>query len=259
MKKFILAKQSGFSLLEVIMTLGLLLFITIAVSSLLGGSFDLRRGLSETDMASHRMSLAMDTVVRDLEQIFFIPTANLDLNPDGSKGGLFEIERDSESSKLKLSTLVSSAFSVGVQGSDLKEVEYFLTEDPKISGMTHLVRHAASFGKSSKDNSLDEPKPFVKYIKRFTLRFWDGEKWSEENWNTASGSSRDKLPKRVRVIIETYDGDTESLENGDSFSKDEMTSSTLMCDVYIPGSQSFKELKQASKNVTWDRYEVESL
>ncbi len=99
-------KDAGFSLLEIVITIGILMSLTIAVASMLRSGFDVKAGLSQKSKVSHRLSVAMQRVANDIQHSFFVSTKSSHKNGIGRQmKTIFKIDKiGAKGDKLLLTT-----------------------------------------------------------------------------------------------------------------------------------------------------------
>lgn len=245
-------RQAGFSLIEVVITIGILMTLTLAVASMLRGGFDVKAGLSQQSKVAHRLQIAMQRIVDDLQHAYM-------LSPKIDKGkinfaerkikALFKIDKvGSKGDKLTLTTKTHRAMIAGRHESDLTLVSYELQDAQDAPGRTHLYR--GSFPYIPAD-LREEPQMrlLARGIKALTFEPWTGERWSKDYWDSGRGDTRNSLPRMVRVTIEAWSEDREDGDGRDE-SYDERTE-TLSTVVYIYEASEYAELKQPDKSIKW--------
>ncbi len=247
--RFSYDRESGFSIIEVILTLGILATLVMAVSMIMRSSFDIRFSLSEDAKASHRLSAAIQKISSDLEHAFIVSTKDLDRGPTTrTTKTLFSIESRTGADKLMLTTMNHRAMEKGQSESDQAFIVWELKQDDKGSGLKHLYRGETT---TLPEDFQDEPKLrcVAKYIKSFQVTPWNGERFVRETWNSNRSDYRNLLPTMVKIEIlglpeEPLDGASESEV------KDEMLVkySTV---VYLPTSFGMKEPKDPTGTLRW--------
>ena len=78
--------ERGFSLLEVMITMSILLGLVIAVAAMMRSSVDLKMALAREARITHRLTLAIARVAWDIEHAFIV---GLNDTPRGGRGPYF--------------------------------------------------------------------------------------------------------------------------------------------------------------------------
>lgn len=239
--------HSGFTLLEVIMTITIILTLTIAATTTIRNSIDLRQALAHQINVSHGINMVMQTIVNDLEQVYIISTKRQELNPGTrSTGSIFK--RDNDGS-LRMTTQSHRPKKFNAPESDQTLVVYELRDDRDHSGRKNLYR-----GESKVlPEDLKEDVPMVllaEGVKKFEVIPWNGQKWDEGRWDTNRSDHRNMLPKMVRVHIEMLELDHELEE--DRRNAEDIPTSRMTTVVHIPNAWGLKEYKPYSGSLKWN-------
>lgn len=242
--------QAGFSLIEVVITIGILMSLTLAVASMLRAGFDVKAGLSQQSKVTHRLGVAMQKVVDDLQHIFFVSQKVQYKNPTSRKmKTIFKIDKNgSKGDKLTLTTKTHQSIVAGRFESDQTLVTYELQDSKDVPGRTHLYRGEFPFIPA---DLREEPplKLLARNIKNITFEPWTGERWSKDYWDTGRGDTRYLIPRMVRVTIEAWAEEREP-DDGKDETYDQATE-TLSTVVYLYEAAEFAELKTPDKTIKW--------
>jgi len=243
-------KQSGFSLLEVMITMSILLGLVVGVATMLRSSIDVKTALARDARITHRLSTAITHIAWDLEHAFVVG-----LN-DTSRGGserrfktIFKIDKSGDTDKLYLTTTGNTPGLPGLPDSDTAYVVYEVKDAPDSIGRKHLYRGVTL---ATRDDLKEDPpmKIFVRDIKVFRVIPWRGDDWSTDRWDSGRGEWRDRLPSMVRVEIETWNDDDElPVQNADGSSAPNTVGVKTV--VAIQQAKGMKELKQPTNSVKW--------
>lgn len=241
--------QRGFTLLEVILSMGILLVLTMAVTQILRASFDMRAGLSNNAAVTHGMANAMDKISRDLKQAFIVSGKDTSKNAVGRRTKtLFRIEPASDGDKLSLTTMSKTPRHAGVAESDITYVTYELREAEDSPGRKHLYRGEAQFI----PEDLRDPVPLqilARHVKSIKLKSWTGDKWSTDRFDSSRSDTRDKMPKMVAIEIEFYADQPDAGEQADP--AQENNTIWIKSVVYLPMSQESAEIAQPVGTIKW--------
>ena len=233
--------QSGFTLLEVIMTITILLTLTIAATTAIRNSIDIRQGLSSQVTISHSINAVMQRVVADLEEVFIISTKRTEYNPAFRKTKtIFRLESNGT---LSMTTMSKRPTKANAPESDQTYVVYELKESSEQSGRYELYRGETKVI----PQNFREKIPMVllsENVKVFEVEVYTGSKWSADRWDTTKNEHRNMLPRMVKVHIEMFEIDEEAgpLDVG----VEDMPTSGLTSVVYLPKSWGLKEYKPGS-------------
>lgn len=231
------------TLIEIIFAVTLILIMTIATSSVIRSGIDMRVELSQKSKVNHRMMVAMERIVDDLQQAFILDSQRVELNyVERATKSIFSIFGASDGIELRLTTMSHQVMFANAPESDQTFVLYKLQKDTKTQ-ITNLYRA---------DNKViptnfDEDPPMqilARNIKSFKLFAWNGDDWREE-WNSNKSEWRNMLPRMVRIEIEAYSSDpiddTHGMEENDP-------TVALRTVVFIPRSVQTREPKEAPKS-----------
>ncbi len=239
-------RQSGFYQIEVVISIGILMSLTVAVASMLRSGFDVKAGLSARAKVIHRLTVVMAKVGEDIEHTFFVSTKDTAKNGISRRTkGQFRIEKSS-GDKLFLTTKTHKTIIAGKFESDLTFVVYELKESKTTPGQKALYRDETPY---IPEDMKEEPplRLLADDIKNITFECWDGDKWTKEPWDTGRGDWRNKLPRLVRVTVEAWARDFE-----EGVAEDQQPTEMMMSVFYLSESWEYAELKEPAKTVKWD-------
>jgi prepilin-type N-terminal cleavage/methylation domain-containing protein len=243
--------QSGFSLLEVMIAISILLALVIGVSTMLRSTVDLKMSLARDSRITHRLTIAMTRVAWDVEHAFLVG-----LN-DTSRGGserqfksIFKIDKSGDNDRLSLTITGNISGVPGSPQGDTAYVVYEVRDAQDSPGRKHLYRGVAT---ATRDDLKDDPpmKIFVRNIKTFRMLAWKGDDWSTDRWDSSRGEWRDKLPQMVRIEIETWNEDDEIPRQNPLDVNADSNVVAVKTVVAIQQARGMKELKQPSNTVKW--------
>jgi prepilin-type N-terminal cleavage/methylation domain-containing protein len=245
-------KEQGFTLIEVLITLSILVVIVFAVSQLVQSTFQVRSNMAQKAVVTHRMSLAMHKLEQDLTQSFLISPKNLVRNQKtGVKRFLFRIQKSSGSGdKLMLTYLGHRPLRGNSKESDQSYLVYEVKPDPegKFPGRTHLYRGEYQRVPENPERAED-PKMelFIPHVESLVIDAWQGDDWYRDAWDSSVKETSGLLPQMVRVRLSFWAIDPED-ETVASESKDIVPLITL---VYLPLALDFQELKSRNSSLDW--------
>jgi prepilin-type N-terminal cleavage/methylation domain-containing protein len=244
----------GFSLIEVMITLVILVSMTIVIASTLQSGIDVKRALSQKSRVTHRLQSAMDRLTSDLEHAFII--ANTDTLRNGTERrlkGVFKIEEGGEADKLMFTTYTNKPRLAGEKASSATYVVYEVKEAPDAPGRKHLFR--GQFSRLPEDFRQDPPMQVIaKNIQSLNVEPWRGDDWSKDKWDSSRSEWRNKLPRMVRITLSTWLDDIDEEGNAeDGKEKVGEAVETITTVVTLPYALEFEELRSSSASPKFDR------
>lgn len=239
--------EQGFSLLEVILTMSLLLSLTIVASQLINNSLEMRTSISTSINVNHRLAAAMERLSEDLRHAFLVSRKRSQgYNPSRRSKPRFVL-KSGERSELAFATLNHQRRLKNQPESDQTYVVYELKTPPE-SKRTALYRGEAKIlPENPRDIKADVL--IARDIKVFKVRAFNGVQFTENRWNSDSSSQRDMLPKMVEVTLTAWDHNEED-EDVDDRQREEFVS-TLETVIYLPLSSEMDTEKTPVSSFTW--------
>jgi general secretion pathway protein J len=185
-------RLSGFTLIEVLLTLAILSVILVLLLSAFTGAVRTRDGLITRGRDFRQVRIAMDRIATDLQGAFSAakrPDSAMTCKEDKLSGN-------------PAATLVFTAFQLPATGSgsppaSIVKITYF----PKVGADGASIElHRRQADLPFIENRIPVKEALLADgLKGFRLEFYDGSAWQKE-W-PASGRSRTSIPKRVAVAI----------------------------------------------------------
>ncbi len=240
-----LRNRGGFSLLEVIITIGLLMTITIAVANMMKGSFDVRIALAENGTVNHRVSLAMQRIVDDLSHAYIVSTMDQVKAGNRTRGTIFAINPSAQADELKLTTFTKRPFVKNQKSSDQTFVIYRIEKDKKNLSWSHLHRGETAII-PERFNEIEQMPIIASYIKSLKILAWHGNDWEKFDWDSTKSAYKDRLPKMVKIILEAWAIEPENPE--ESVDADALPTVVVQTIVTLPYAESFQSVKESAKN-----------
>ena len=204
----------GFTLLEVLISIAILAFIT----SLLFGAFSaLKRskdGLSRVQDRQREGRLAMARMTRELQSAYL--SAHIPLNQQLMvQKTIFKGDHGTPADRVDFTAFANKRLDKNSHVSDQCELSYFGSPNPDGSNTLDLVRRI--------DTTIDlEPtkggriEVLATDIDMFDLKFLDAQtgQW-QETWDTTQTTGQpDRLPMQVRIILVLNGGARSGAERG---------------------------------------------
>jgi type II secretory pathway pseudopilin PulG len=247
----LLARQRGFSLLEVVITIGILMTLTIAVATMLRSGFDVKSGLADRARMLHRLSLVMTKIANDVQHTFYVSTK------DGPRNGIgrsvkttLKIEKVSDADKISLTTTTHRPMLAGAHEADVTFVVYELKSSKDATGRKNLYRGES---KTPPEDLKEEPpmKLLARNIKSLTISYWNGNSWSSDMWDSSRSDYRNRLPKMVKIMVEAWKDDRVDSDGGPVDEAADAAVDKLETVVYLAAAGEYEELKPQDSSIKW--------
>lgn len=245
-------RQQAFTLLEVMVTMGILMTLVVGVSTMLRSSIDVKQALARESRITHRLSIAMNMLSHDVEHAFVTG-----LNEDARGGAgrqfktLFKIDKGGDTDKLSMSITGYKPMKASVYRSDTAYVVYEVRDAKDAPGRKHLYKGVTYL---TRDDLKEDPEMHivVRNIKSIKIIPWTGDGWSTDRWDSSRGEWRDRMPHMVKIEVETWNEDDHEVTS-DSQPDDRANSNTLFAKtvVTIQQARQMKELKTPPSSPRW--------
>ncbi|MFK7872380.1 MAG: type II secretion system protein J [Oligoflexales bacterium] len=193
--------QDGFTLVEVLVSIGILVTMVVAVAQMMSSSFDVRESLSLEYRSSHSFRVAMRRVTNDLQHAYIIPSDDLRHVEGARKKTVFRLQKGTHADELRLTYRDHKSIRKNEKVSDISFVVYRVEEK---EGRKHLYRGTSGRLPESFEE-LPSMELIARDIKTFRVETFNGESWSKDRWDSQGRDTRDKLPPMARVILEALD------------------------------------------------------
>jgi type II secretory pathway pseudopilin PulG len=242
--------EKAFSLLEVMITMGILMGLVVGVASMLRSSIDLKQALARESRITHRLSLAANKISHDIEHAFITG-----LNEEHRGGAnrrfktIFKVDKGSDTDKIYMTSTEQQSIKKDSKQGDTAYIVYEVRDAKDAAGRKHLFRGASQM--TLEDLKTDPPmKLFVRNIKSLKVIPWRGDDWSLDKWDSSRGEWRDKLPQMVRLEIETWSEDDNEV-SGDTPADGKLETGTVAIKTVIrlQNSRFMKEIKQPNTSM----------
>lgn len=191
-----LSFRRGLTLVEVVISLGILVFIGTLTWQVLSGSLVLREVLSYQDEISRSTRVGLDQIKKEL-RVAYLTSQTSAINTYQT---VFVGKDGGDEDSLWFASLSHRRRHVGAREGDQAEITLWVESGPKSKGQVLLHREAGRV-----DNEPDKDGvilPMITNIKRFNLRYLDGEtnEWTEE-WDSTGVDQPNRLPRAVEVLV----------------------------------------------------------
>lgn len=191
-----LSNIRGFTLIEIIIAIGILAAMTMTMTEVTSGIMVSRdRSLKRTE-ASHSISIAATKLMDDLRQAFqAMPKFQ-------QREGKYISGFTGDSASMNFTSMSNIHFVKNNRDTDQINVGYTLASNDR--GSFDLVRRQTDY---LSDDLEIGGKSFVllQNVKELKLEYYDSlkESW-ETQWNTQSASSGGRLPQMVKIYLVIY-------------------------------------------------------
>jgi general secretion pathway protein J len=196
--------QSGLTLVELMLSLGLLALMMFLAWSTTKGTVQIKKGLEQTQVRNHEVRVAMSRMVRDLSAAYLSNNENTNATNE-QRRTLFVGKSSGTVDELRFSTLAHEPLWANANESEQTSIQYMAESDPEKSGQTNLVRREQRrLSDENFKSELAEYDVLLHNVERVKLEYWD---WQDKDWqerwdSTAADGERNRLPTRVRITIE---------------------------------------------------------
>lgn len=219
--------SKGFTLLEVMVSVGILGVIMVLIWSSTSQSLKAKDRIEARDLLFHEGQVALRKIADDIAVAFITkspsaspaaPTASATGTPPTQAGAesefkTFFIGQDrGEQDSLKFTSLSHMRLVRGAKESDQCRIAYEVVPHPEEARYFNIVRRQQPWLTNTTEV---EGRSFTlaEKIMKFDLEYYDTRKndWSRE-WDTAKVDWKDRLPMAIRITIVFPDPDDETLE-----------------------------------------------
>lgn len=190
--------RRGFTLLEIVVALGILALIGTLTFSAVAGALETRDVLEAEDEVNQAARVAMDRLRRDLGLAW--------LKTGTSTSGVVTfvtlfVGRNDNPDRIWFTSLSHHRLYRDARECDQTEITYWTEEDPRNSDALVLMRREAPRidGEPEKDGTIH---PVAYGVKGFDLRYLDGKtaEWKEE-WDSTGTEFPNELPRSVQITL----------------------------------------------------------
>ena len=189
--------RAGFTLIEVIVALGIMALIASMTWAAMAGTFSLRDYLDEQDSLDRSARVAISRLTRELSLAFLTENTT----SYNTYRTVFVGEDNDDEDQLWFSTMSHRRAYRGTHECDQAEVTLFTDEDPEFSGRRVLLHRESP----RVDNEPDQDGvvlPLATSVSRFDLRYLDPKtgEWRDD-WDTQGTETPNRLPRAVQIVL----------------------------------------------------------
>ena len=240
----ILKGSSGFSLLEVMITLSILVTLIITVSELLRRTVDMKIALSEKDGVTQKLNRIMEKITYDISHAYLLSSKDHTLT-GGKKNTIFKIEKADKGDTLSMTYTGHKPIKSNSPESSLSYVVYELAESKKHPGRKNLYR--GEFPRIPEDFK-ENPKMelFAENVSKLILEAWNGDDWTKDGWDSTKSDMENLLPHMVRIRVAVWSEEASEGESSEDI--DDAPLDQYATIVYLPNALDFNEIKERTSS-----------
>lgn len=254
MKSAAQKKQSGFTIIELLLALSILTSISVFAITMISNQIETRNRLSRVNDTHHALDVAMQKVFDDFRHVYIVRkedagSANLEgrpvkpafvWRPVGDEGAFY------------FSTQNYHSVLSNTPQSNLAMVAYFKKKEKDGQRLQLIRRVDLDFKEGVERPGVGKDDVLVTDLKDFKVIFWDGADFGREDWDTTNGDTTNKLPKMAKISISIYMPPTEEDKlKPDYYSNRDRPFLALETIVYLMNSAGQPDLKDPAKEYKW--------
>lgn len=194
-------RERGLTLLEIMVSLGIIALIATLIYGALDGMSRSREGLSRIGDRYHQGRTAMSRLTRELQSAFI--SAHVPVNPALiTRATLFLGKDSSRADRIDFTAFAHRRLGRNSHESDQSELSYFTSRDPNVSGKVDLVR------REDPHIDMDPDKGgtvlvVAEDVSEFDVRYYDpvAQLWTD-SWDSSQATGQlGRLPSQVMVTL----------------------------------------------------------
>jgi general secretion pathway protein J len=193
--------ERGITLLEIMVSLGIIALIATLIYGALDGMSKSREGLARIGDRYHQGRTAVSRITRELQSAFI--SAHAPVNQALiTRTTIFLGKDSSNEDRIDFTAFAHRRLTSHAHESDQSELSYFTARDPNISGKVDLVR------REDPSIDLDADKGgtvlvVAEDVSEFDLRYYDpvSQLWTESWDSSASTGQLGRLPSQVKLSL----------------------------------------------------------
>lgn len=199
-----IAKQSGFTLMELLVAISILAAMSLAMFGVSSQMLSSQDQVEVRDEQQHAVSFALNKMFEDLSSAFFVKSADL-------LGARFEGEIPfvGQAERLDFASMNHLRFLANTPETDKAEISYFLVNDPDASNVRILMRRESAIV----DNEIEaggRAYPLLHGVRRLNFEYlpFNSDEYKSE-WDTKAAASNNRMPRAVKITMEVFLPDEE--------------------------------------------------
>ncbi len=242
--------QSGFTLIEILLSIGILATISVFAIQALSTQIEHRNKLEQKNATYHAIHVAMTRIYDDFANITVAAES-------GARASMVKQALIWTSKGGRFTTQNFRSFVAGSPQADLAQVRYSVKEDPKDPSKKQLLRAVDTVLQNSieyEDTGISQV--LLDDLDKFEVQYWDGQDFSSQgDWDTTSSNFANKLPKMARIVLSIFTPELDSekqLRELDASKADAAREKIqLETIVYLLKSADQEQLKEPAGEYKW--------
>lgn len=199
-------QQRGMTLIEVLLAMAILAFISILVFQAMDGLRRSREGVERVADRFREGRMAMSRMTRELQSAYLSAHIPIDDSLRVAKT-TFTGKPGSPAAQLDFTAMSHRRLARNAKESDQEEISYFGSEDPEKASVTDLARRQAPLVDEEPDTG-GRVDVMATNIDLFDLEYFDPvmARWVDE-WDSESViQEKGRLPRAVKIVLVLKDG-----------------------------------------------------
>jgi general secretion pathway protein J len=196
--------QSGFTLIEVMLALAILAFVT----ALMWGSFSQtarnKKAIESAQERTHTVRVALTRMAREIEMAYLSDSENTALS---NRRTFLVGSSHGDVDELQFSTFAHQRLRAGLAEGDTSLISYFGERDPDDRRVLNLMRRETRRLQAENPNDIPaEAYILCPDVSRVKITFYDSKmkEWVND-WSTLNASGPQYLPTHVRIMLTVFD------------------------------------------------------
>lgn len=189
--------RRGFTLLEVLVAMGVLVLIGAMSWEIMASGLMMREFMEQEDEVERNARIALDRIEREISLAYLTKSTNA----VNTYRTVFVGRDDADTDMLWFATRSHRRRYAGSRESDQTEITYWTEDDPDKRGRLVLFHRESERvdHEPDKDGAI---QPLARNVVRFDLRYLDPtlNEWTDE-WDTTGAEQPNRLPRVVQVVL----------------------------------------------------------
>ena len=198
------AKANGFTLLEVMLALALLAFVTALLWGTFAQTARVKERIEKTQDRTHTLRVALMRMTREIEMAFVSASEAIGVQ---DRRTMFSGTAHSDFDELRFSWFGHQRLRMDAAEGDTALVSYFSQPDPDDATVTNIMRRETR-RLEAKDPKLITGETYMLCpdVSRLKFAYYDYKQkdWREE-WDTTTADGQQYLPTQVRISLTVLD------------------------------------------------------
>lgn len=240
----------GFTLVELLLSLGILSSITVFAIVSLGNQVESRNKMIEVSRTAQELDKAMSHLYNDIRHGYLLPKKGQVLLNSALKPYFVGKEQT-----LSLMTHGYHSYVANTPESNIVAVKYYLKKDDSLGSSKNMLIRAIDnvLKESISRDGIGQDFVLLHDVKDFKITYWSGVDFVPE-WDASSGDTQGKLPKmaKIKLAIEAplTDAEKQRIELN-PLAQSEPRLVTLESIVYLMNTAQVGDVKTPAKEYKW--------